>query len=93
VETDPVLGFRYRHYKGGLYLPVAVAERHTHNGDLDVVYVSLTHGKHCTRPLRYDSREEESWQDNVMWPDGVYRKRFTLETPELARLFELGELT
>jgi hypothetical protein len=34
------IGAVYLHYKGGRYLPVAVAERHTHNGDLDVVYVS-----------------------------------------------------
>lgn len=84
MTADIFLGVLYRHYKGELYLPVAVAERHTHNGDLDIVYVSLTHGKHCTRPLRRDSRDEDSWLDDVMWPDGKLHPRFSLESPELA---------
>jgi hypothetical protein len=79
---------KYRHYKGGLYLPIGVAERHTHNGDHDVVYVSLTHGKLVTRPLRRDSRAEESWLDIGLWPDGKQRERFVPDEPELAALFK-----
>lgn len=78
----------YRHYKGGRYLLVAVAERHTHNGDLDAIYISLTHGKHVTRPVARDSRDEDSWLDLVEWPDGERRLRFCREEPHLAALFE-----
>lgn len=70
----------YRHYKGGLYFVQFTAETHNHNGDIDVVYFSLTHAKHCTRPLRKDSRKEDSWLDGVEWPDGIVRQRFIAET-------------
>ncbi len=69
----------YRHYKGGLYFVLFTAETHNHNGDIDVVYFSLTHGKNCTRPLRQDSRKEDAWLDGVEWPDGVVRQRFITE--------------
>jgi hypothetical protein len=42
----------YRHYKGGLYLVIGIAETHNHNGDIDVIYVSLTYGKLVTRAVR-----------------------------------------
>ena len=71
---------RYIHHKGGRYLWIGLAETHAHNGDYDVVYVSLSHGKMVTRPLRKDSRKQDSWQDEVEWPDGVVRSRFCLET-------------
>jgi hypothetical protein len=67
---------KYVHYKGGVYLVLVVAETHEHNGDLDVVYVSLKHGTCCTRPLRSDSRRQDSWLDMVEWPDGQFRDRF-----------------
>jgi hypothetical protein len=70
----------YRHYKGPKYMVLAVAETHNHNGDLDVVYLSLEMGKYCTRPLRRDSRNEDSWLDIVMWPDGIERHRFIKST-------------
>ena len=79
---------RYVHYKGGLYLLLYVAETHNHNGDNDVVYVSLMHGKFVTRPLRQDSRKEDSWLDMVEWPDGQFRNRFTPEN-----FFDAKELT
>ena len=66
----------YVHKKGGTYLLVCVAEMHEHNGDLDVVYVSLKHGKFVTRPLRRDSRKQDSWLDIVEWPDCKKRERF-----------------
>ena len=78
------------HYKGGRYVLIFVAETHEHNGDLDVVYVSLTHGKAVTRPLTQDSRKQDSWDDVVEWPDRSRRQRFTLES-ELSR-FEIAEL-
>lgn len=64
------------HYKGGRYLMVGVAETHEHNGDKDVVYISLNHGKMVTRPLRRDSRDQDSWEDIIEWPDGNRRQRF-----------------
>lgn len=66
----------FRHHKGPKYMVIALAETHNHNGDLDVVYLSLERGKYCTRPLQRDSRNEDSWTDQVMWPDGVKRNRF-----------------
>lgn len=66
----------YHHHKGGTYTVLFTAETHEHNGDIDVVYVSHTYGKICTRPLQRDSRNEDSWRDYVMWPDGVERLRF-----------------
>lgn len=68
----------YRHYKGGLYAALAVAETHEHNGDMDVVYAPLKNWRPVTRPLRCDSRSQDSWTDEVVWPDGQRRARFTL---------------
>jgi len=81
----------YRHYRGGLYLVIGTAETHNHNGDVDVVYASLTHGKLVTRPLQRDSRDEDAWLDDVTWPDGEKRGRFMIETSRLAALFGLVE--
>lgn len=64
------------HHKGGHYLMVGIAETHEHNGDKDVVYISLKYGKMVTRPLRRDSRNQDSWEDIVDWPDGKRRQRF-----------------
>jgi hypothetical protein len=66
----------YEHYKGGLYRAYFIAERHTHNGDLDVVYFSLKTGKTVSRPFTRDSRNEDSWTDIVTWPDGSQKMRF-----------------
>lgn len=83
----------YRHCKGGIYLLIGVAERHTHNGDFDVVYVSLSFGKLYTRPLCHDSRGEDSWTDLVEWPDRSWRRRFVLDgTVAEADLVRLREL-
>jgi hypothetical protein len=67
----------YVHYKGGRYLALMLAETHHHNGDLDVVYISLTHGKGVTRPYTRDLRNEDAWTDLVVWPDGKMHPRFT----------------
>jgi hypothetical protein len=69
----------WRHYKGGRYLVVAVAETHEHNGDFDVVYISAARGHYVTRPLRQDSRHQDAWTDVVTWPDGRERPRFLHE--------------
>jgi len=66
----------YTHYKGGLYTAFFTATTHNHNGDIDVVYFSHTNGSFNTRPLNRDSRDEDSWTDEVTWPDGVVRPRF-----------------
>lgn len=66
----------YRHYKGDLYFAIGLAETHNHNGDRDVVYISLSRTKLVTRPYWRDSRNEDCWVDIVMWPDGIERPRF-----------------
>lgn len=70
----------WRHYKGGRYKTLFTAETHLHNGDIDVVYVSLTHGSIVTRPLARDSRNQDAWMDIVRWPDGADRQRFMPES-------------
>ena len=94
-SSIPHVGQVYRHYKGGRYLVVCVAETHNHNEDRDVVYIVLQYGKYCTRPLRRDSRQEDSWTDDVRWPDGRTRKRFVpegnFEAPVLRALCGLWE--
>jgi hypothetical protein len=84
--TQAVPGQVYRHYKGGMYLVIAVATT-THNhivgcvhGERDVVYVSLTHGTIVTRPLWRDARDQDSWTDIIEWPDGKKRNRFSSES-------------
>lgn len=67
------------HHKGGRYFVITTAETHKHNGDIDVVYVSLLYGKARTRPAVRDSRNEEAWFDEVEWPDGVRRTRFVIQ--------------
>ena len=74
-----MIGRVHLHYKGGRYFVLTVAETHEHNGDKDVVYISLTHGGVCTRPLGQDSRRQDSWTDVVGWPDNVLRSRFVPE--------------
>lgn len=71
-----LIGGRYVHYKGGVYVVVALANTHHHNGDKDVVYLSLKTGQYNTRPFLRDSRDEDSWNDIVKWPDGRKRWRF-----------------
>lgn len=66
----------YIHYKGGRYLLVGEAETHEHKGDVDMVYISLTHGKMVTRPRTREFRNEDAWLDVVEWPDGEKRHRF-----------------
>lgn len=77
VLTDSVV---WRHYKGGRYVVLFTAETHQHNGDVDVVYLSLTYGSFVTRPFARDSRGQDSWTDIVRWPNGVDRQRFVPES-------------
>jgi hypothetical protein len=77
----------FRHYKGGKYILLFVAETHHHNGELDAVYVSMTTGKIVTRPLNRDSRNDDSWIDVIEWPDGIQRNRFTPDAPDLDKAF------
>lgn len=79
-EVFSIVGHVHRHYKGGRYLVQCLAETHNHNGDIDVVYISLTYGKAVTRPFQRDSRNEDAWTDTVTWPDGKVRARFVKES-------------
>lgn len=85
-----MVGKIHVHYKGGRYVPLLVAQTHEHNGDMDVVYISLTHGSAVTRPLQQDSRKQDAWLDSVKWPDGKMRARFQPEQD--FSQFELAEL-
>ena len=86
--SRPTSSRMYRHWRGGRYTLLLVAETHLHNGDLDVVYISHTTGAIVTRPLQRDSRDQESWIDMVEWPDKIHRERFVHERSDLAALFD-----
>ena len=67
-------GKTYKHYKGGLYTVLFVAEETTNarkgnNGG--VVYVSHTYGK-----IKY--RDFDEFTEEIAWPDDIKRPRFTL---------------
>jgi hypothetical protein len=84
----PIPGTVVRHYKGGRYTVIALAESHEHNGDMFVIYVSHTNGKTFARPLI--SVKEDAWTDLVDWPDGKKRQRFINDSEDpndLSHLF------
>lgn len=67
-------GKTYKHYKGGLYTVLFLAEETTNerrgnNGG--VVYVSHTYGK-----IKY--RDLDEFIEEIEWPDGISRSRFVL---------------
>jgi hypothetical protein len=98
ISSDALPGFIYWHYKGGKYLVIGVATTHNHiEEELDVVYVSLTHGSLVTRPLYKDARKQDSWTDIIKWPDGVERCRFTrsskFDEKDLEALHRVGMYT
>jgi hypothetical protein len=66
----------YRHWKGGLYHALMVAEQNemTEERILVVVYLSMTTGVWHTRPLR-DARYD-SFSDTVHLSDGKIKRRF-----------------
>jgi hypothetical protein len=68
----------YRHYKGGLYQVIGIAE-HSETGERLVVYVSLA-------PLpgpRIRARPAPMWNTPIVWPDGIERPRFAYVGAEL----------
>lgn len=67
-------GKTYKHYKGGLYTALFVAEETTNirkGGSGGVVYVSRTYGK-----IKY--RDLDEFIEEIEWPDGIRRPRFVL---------------
>ena len=64
----------YKHYKGGRYTVLHVADDSTNKrvGNKLVVYVSLTYGKIKCRDLK-------EFTQVIKWPDGKKRPRFVLE--------------
>jgi hypothetical protein len=67
------VGNVYAHHGGGKYVVLHVVEDSTNAraGSLGVVYVSLTYGK-----IKY--RDLIEFTEDVEWPDGKRRPRFTL---------------
>ena len=77
MTSDPTVqsGKTYKHYKGGLYTVLFLAEETTNarkGGNGGVVYVSHTYGK-----IKY--RDLDEFTEEIEWPDGVKRPRFILE--------------
>lgn len=71
----------YRHYKGGLYQCLGLAA-HSETNERMVVYVALTVAPHLTGP-RIRVRPFTLWNDDVVWPDGHTRPRFSYVGTEL----------
>jgi len=71
----------YRHFKGGLYYALAVAQ-HSETKEEMVVYKGVSDDKFWVRPL-------SMWNEPTnRWPDGVVRPRFCPD-PLVRRLFEV----
>lgn len=67
-------GKTYKHYKGGLYTVLFLAEETTNErkgNSGGVVYVSHTYGN-----IKY--RDFDEFTEEVEWPDGINRSRFVL---------------
>ncbi len=71
----------YRHYKGGFYQVLGVAE-HSNTGERMVVYVSLT-GAHLPGPRMRVRPLAEFIQNDVEMEDGTWAKRFTYVGDEI----------
>lgn len=78
VGDQTITGALYRHYKGGKYKTLLLGNLSEDRETIVVVYLSLGTGMTWVRPLRKEG--EDSWTDIVLWPDGVRRQRFILET-------------
>ena len=74
MDSNIKVGKVYKHYKGGRYLVLCIAEESTNTrvGTRGVVYISLTYGKIKHRDLA-------EFVEEVQWPDGIKRPRFILE--------------
>ncbi len=73
-ETSIQSGRTYKHYKGGLYTVLFVAEETTNarkGGNGGVVYVSHTYGK-----IKY--RDFDEFTEKIERSDGIERARFVL---------------
>lgn len=68
----------YLHYKGGLYTKVTEAFNSEQRDQLLVIYVSHSTGKLWARP-------KAMFEEDVMWPDGKRRPRFTTDINTLRR--------
>ena len=68
IEISPGM---YRHYKGGKYLVLFVADDSTNKreGNKVVVYASLAHGT-------INCRDLNEFTEIVAWPDGGQKPRF-----------------
>jgi hypothetical protein len=62
----------YKHYKGGMYQVLGVAQ-HSESDELLVIYVSLN--TDLTGP-RLRARPISMWNEHVRWPDGSVTSRF-----------------
>lgn len=71
----------YRHYKGGTYQALGVAQ-HSESDELLVVYVSLDESLPGPR-LR--ARPVSMWNELVRWPDGATMPRFAYVGIEIGK--------
>lgn len=69
MPVYPFLLTSYRHYKGGTYTLLYLAENSERREETVVVYVSHKRRKVLVRPA-------DRFFDEVTWPDGVVRQRF-----------------
>ncbi len=82
--SEAVTPGTYQHYKGGLYEVLMLAQMSESSAEIVVVYRSHATGDTWVRPLR--TMGADSWEDQVVWPDGVTRPRFVRRSGRVYRL-------
>lgn len=83
---------QYRHYKGGLYTVLFVAEHHETRAK-QVVYVCHEQGGVTVRPMRGTPGDPDGWLDEVNLNRGMLDSRNLPFEPKYAQRFEyVGEV-
>lgn len=92
VAKEEVRPGIYRHYKGGLYTVLFVAEDHETRAK-QVVYVCHEKGGVTVRPMRGTPDDPDGWLDEVNLNRGVLDYRGKPFEPKYAQRFEyVGEV-
>ena len=86
MVSEQVLPGRYRHYKGGEYTVLFVAEHHETRAK-QVVYVCHEKGGVTVRPMRGTPDDPDGWLDEVNLNRGLVDSRGTPFEPKYAQRF------
>lgn len=87
MANEDVRPGEYRHYKGGKYTVLFVAEHHETRAK-QVVYVCHEHGGVTIRPVRGTPDDPDGWLDRVNLNRGLADGRGAPFAPEYVQRFE-----